>query len=125
MKRLMVVAALTLAGCANSALQSELPKYAGRPIGDLIARLGMPSAEQSIMGQKVYVWSTSQSFAYAAPSATYGTVGNRPVYATTVTPASVDGACTLRIFVNASGVITNGDWNGANGPCLSFADRLK
>lgn len=110
MKRLWALAAaLLLAGCETSfdVIDKEMPKYIGKPVENLVARLGMPNKEQTIMGRKVYVWSTS--FGYIGIS----------------TGASTTLACTLQVTADDAGNVRRYDLSGNNGACEQFSNGLK
>lgn len=122
--------ALLVAGCTSfSVLDEELPKYKGKPIDSLVAKLGFPNAEQTIMGRKVYVWSTSMSYVSVNPttSTTTGYVGGRPITATSTSYTYSDSnlSCTLRAIVDAQGLIERYAYEGNNGACYTYSDRLR
>jgi hypothetical protein len=60
-KHLAIMAALTLAGCGGMPSLS-LPEararndFKGKPLSAIIARLGNPDYQQTISGQKFYMW---------------------------------------------------------------------
>ncbi len=53
-------------GCAST-LETELPKLVGQPIDHVVAKMGLPTSEQTIMGRKVYVWTNSEQDVDFAP----------------------------------------------------------
>jgi hypothetical protein len=60
-RNLVILATLTLAGCGalpNIAVPTvkERNNFKGQPLSDVTARLGFPSDQQTIEGQKVYYW---------------------------------------------------------------------
>jgi hypothetical protein len=55
MRKLAIVAALTLAGCSMPSLQSRVD-FKGKPLSAVIAKLGQPNETQTVAGQKAYVW---------------------------------------------------------------------
>jgi len=123
---LLVMVFLVMAGCTSfSVLEQEFPKFKGKPVSNLVDRWGYPNAEQSIMGRKVYIWSTSGSYPSTTPTITTGYVGSVPVTITNTTLASTNQSCTVRVFVDAQDIVTAGDYDGNNGACFYFSDRLK
>lgn len=97
MKRLAIVAVLALAGCADShaTIRHELPKYFGRPITDLQAKLGMPTSEETIMGRKAYIWFTRR-----------------------------ESTCNIRVFVDAASIVQTVEMEGGEIACRGFAAEL-
>jgi hypothetical protein len=75
--------------------------YVGQPVSTLFAKLGLPTAEQTIAGRKVYVWSTSNF----VEGTNYG--------------------CKFRVNVDPQDVIVGGDRDGNNAGCSVFASRLQ
>lgn len=119
-----------LAGCMSfDVLDEELPKYTGRPIDSLVERIGYPNAERTIMGRKVYIWSTSMSHVSVTPvqSTSTGYVGLTPVTMTSTTyeTSSSRLSCMLRVFVSAQDRIESFDYEGNNGACFRYSNRLK
>jgi len=92
---------LLLSGCVGQALQEGLHAYSGQPASALFSKLGLPTAEQTIAGRKVYIWTTSNF----VEGTNYG--------------------CKLRVNVDPHDNIVGGDWDGNNGGCAVFASRLQ
>lgn len=92
--------ALLLTGCVGQVLQEGLHGYSGKPASALFSKLGLPTAEQTIAGHKVYIWTTSNF----VEGTNYG--------------------CKLRVNVDAQDNVVGGDWDGNNGGCAVFASRL-
>jgi hypothetical protein len=59
---LVILATLALTGCGGGMPNFSLPAgadrndYKGKPLSALIARLGYPTSQQTISGQKTYSW---------------------------------------------------------------------
>lgn len=122
--------ALTLSGCMSfSVLDAEMPKYQGRHIDTLVSKLGLPNAEQQIMGRKVYIWTTSMQHVSIDPviSTTTGYIGTRPISMTSTSyqASSSQLSCTIRVFVDNMNVINGSDYNGNNGACFTYSKRLE
>lgn len=106
MRCLWLMALLPLAGCTWSygVLNEELPKYNGKPVSALIAKLGYPDAEQTVMGHKVYLWSNGGIGTASEP---------------------IGDSCRLRAMVNAAEVVTWLDYMGNDYGCRPYSRRLE
>lgn len=113
-------AAVLLAGCASQQLEKGLTALKGQPIQRVVKCWGYPAAERSVMGQKLYVWST-RSTVYL-PSPITGSVGNSPVNLTADEPLTA--ACTVQIAVDTHEAITGFQWEGNEAGCSQFSRRL-
>jgi hypothetical protein len=132
MKTMTLLVVLLVGGCAFGTFDKELPKFVGTPIDSLVAQLGFPNAEQTIMGRTVYTWRSDMTYTSMTPVSTTGTgyVGGRmvpvTVTSTSYVPRTSNLACTIRAVVDArNGTIESVDYEGNNGACLSYASRLK
>lgn len=110
---LLVCTAALLAGCATAQLDKGLKGLVGQNIDQAVKRLGYPTSERTTLGTKIYTWSTS--FGGVIPSATS---------ANTVGVVPVNYACKVELIVDAAGTITDYDWEGDQGGCEGFADRV-
>jgi hypothetical protein len=129
MRLLAAIAIVLGTGCTSfSVFDEKLPAYSGRPIEDLVARLGYPNAEQTVMGRKAYIWNTSQQFTSITPttSTTTGYVGTRSVNMQTTTYSTDTStlSCVIRVFVDDQNRITRWEYNGNNGACYKYSGRL-
>ncbi|SHM40746.1 hypothetical protein [Bradyrhizobium lablabi] len=99
---LLAMAAILLAGCFQSVLtvRDEMNALKGKPINVAIAKLGIPTNEQTIAGQKVYTWET-------------GTIAGGDQY-----------RCRIRV-VMAGNVIGSYEGEGDAGSCEEYAQKLK
>lgn len=97
----------------------------GQNIRAAVAHLGYPDGQRTVMGDTVYVWSTSRNVAFpmTTTSTTTGMVGNTPVYGTTSSTNFVPMAfqCTVQIATNADGTIKSYQWEGNQGGCQRYA----
>lgn len=127
MKRLLILAGgLLLAGCAGDTMRDSWPKLKGQPISEAVRRFGYPQSEQSILGDKVYTWTSIQ-----------GQVVTTPVASTTIGPAGgayttigygaagVDLRCEVKIATDQAGTIKTLQYDGNNGACMQFADAMR
>ncbi|KQV51374.1 hypothetical protein ASD07_10795 [Duganella sp. Root336D2] len=134
MKNLLIVFVLsTLTACATSfsVMDETLPKLVGKKSSEAVKYLGFPSGEQSVMGKKVYVWSTRTWMPNFAPATTNttGTIGARPFTATSTTyggGGGMDLSCELKLIVGESeDLIERFQYEGNNGACMRFSEALK
>lgn len=121
---------LLLTACATSfdTFDRALPKLKGQNIKVAINYLGIPDQEYEIAGKKVYVWSTTGTnpFPTAITTTTDGTAGNKPFKATSTTYAydPTPLGCKVKIATDNE-IVTNIEYDGNNGPCFKYSDRLK
>ena len=100
----------------------------GQPASNVFEKLGLPHAEGEVAGRKFYVWATQDSGSILLPQQNTGTIysGYRTsTYTyTTYVPMAYNHACRFRIFVNPEDRITTYDFEGNEGGCSTFANRL-
>ncbi len=106
---ILYVIAITLFGCATSfsTFDKAFPKLIDKNISEAVTYLGMPSKESNILGKKIYIWTTRESY-----------VG----FKVDAHPVELD--CTLRI-ITVNNKIESYDYDGANGTCFRFSNKLK
>ncbi|SRR5258708_4298443 len=56
---IIVAACLFVAACSMNEIKKGMTALEGQPISAAIAKLGLPTDERIIAGQKVYIWFTS------------------------------------------------------------------
>jgi len=100
---IIVAASFTLSACVAD-MTKGLQPMVGKPASVAFAKIGMPTDERLIAGQKVYIWATSRL------------VGSRGEIS--------DYNCTVRIFVDSIETITSYDWSGNLGGCANLMQRL-
>lgn len=126
MRFVILLLALAAAACATADDTKEvMDRYRSQPIDAVVARLGMPQGEQTIMGRKAYSWTRTTSDVETIPALTTGTIGNASVLATTYTTESYSTTCTLRVLVDGANRITGYDLNGQAGACRAIGARLR
>lgn len=114
-----LVLLLALAGCSSTVvLDRELPKLVGQPVDVAVAKFGMPTSEQTIIGQRVYVWSNSEQDVSLAPA-----IGSRG--AVGLLPVATQGTCVVRVQVDAGGIVRRAEHQGDPDACYRYSDRLK
>jgi hypothetical protein len=132
MKTMLMMIVLLVGACSFKTFDEQLPKFVGQPIESLVEQLGLPNAEQTIMGRKVYTWRSDMSYTSITPVSTTNTgyAGNRmaPVTLTSTSyvPSTSNLACSIRAVVSATNsMIESIDYEGNNGACLAYSSRLK
>lgn len=118
-----------VAGCSTfQDIEAGLAELKGKHISTAINRLGYPSNEQRIAGNKVYTWSTQNSGSYTMPQTNYGTgyVGTTPYNYTytTYNTQNYNHFCTIKVIANDSDVILGSEYEGNIGGCGNYASRL-
>jgi hypothetical protein len=94
----LMIAALTLSGCAHKSLiREKTDEFVGHPLSAVTAKLGAPTEESEVGGAKIYIWSGAES---------------------------AQGRCTIRATMMAD-VIGSFDWEGTEGQCANYALMLK
>jgi len=108
MKRIVMalLVPILFAGCAMSfdTLDLALPKLRGQSINVAINYLGIPDREYEIAGNKVYEWTTSGPNPFA--------------------PTAPHLGCSIKAST-VDGLVQRFNYNGSNGTCQVYADRLK
>lgn len=98
MKRFGVITvALCLAACVDSRMREGYHALEGQPIDAAIKKLGYPASEQKIAGDTVYTWTVHMD---------------------------ANMQCALRIGTGDDRIIKNASYDGNNGACAVFSDRL-
>lgn len=127
-KAALIGLALTLTGCVSEQLNKGLGFMVGQNIQYAVSRLGYPDAQREMLGDTLYIWSSSHNVALpmATTQSTYGTVGNVPVYGTTtgMTYIPANFNCTIQLAVGADQTIKSWQWSGNMGGCEQYAQRL-
>jgi hypothetical protein len=125
---LLIVAAMGLSGCVSDQMNQGLGFMVGQNIQYAVSRLGYPDDQRTMLGDTIYVWSTSRNvnLPMTTTSTTYGNVGTTPVYGTTMgttyVPANFN--CTIQLAVGADQTIKSWQWSGNMGGCMQYARRL-
>src|ERR1035438_21011 len=111
MKRIigLLAVAFGLTGCASDELNKGLGFMAGQNIEFAVSRLGHPDNKREMLGDTIYIWSTSQNadLVTTTTSTTMGSVGTVPGYGTTMGMAFVpaNSKCTIQFAVETDGTI--------------------
>ena len=119
MHLLKMLLVLLVGGCATRAdrLEATLPPMVGQPVAAMVDRLGMPTSETTIMGQKVYVWTEQVQDVDYAP-----VLGASRM---TLIPMATSGVCSIRVAVDPAGIIRRVDRQGDDGVCSGYARRMR
>lgn len=130
---LLIASGALLAGCAGwRDMDKGLQALYGQRIEMATQRLGYPTAEQTIGGMRLLVWSHEQVWTENQPqrATTYGMRRDRDGRAeyreTTdyVVPVVRRSHCTLKLHVDEHGVIRGGDYSGDLMTCQRYIHAL-
>lgn len=119
-----------LAACAGvSSLRDDLQPLVGQDIKAAVAVLGYPDGQREMLGDTIYVWSSSRSVPLLFPtsSTTTGTVGGTTVIAASNSYRPVTGIfhCTIQMAVDSANRIKSYQVDGNNGGCARYARRVQ
>ncbi len=95
-----LIVSILLSSCASQIIPTRMGAMIGQRASIAIAKLGYPTDQREIAGQKVYIWST-----------------NRYVNGTSF-------GCTIRVIVDSDEIIKSSDAEGSEGGCAQFALQL-
>ena len=115
-----LLCALLITGCADTGcadydeLEHAMRAFKDRPVEELSAVLGPPSAQQDISGQKTLVWTRRADAAQP----------HENTASRTTTPATSIRDCTLFVLMDENRIIRGWDSTGATKDCASYADKL-
>lgn len=90
--------AVSVSSCAGLTIRDRMDKMVGQPLAVVVAKLGMPTEEKTLVGQRVYIWQTK-------------TLDDGTEY-----------RCEIRVFMRGD-VIGSFDFDN-DGRCNRFARRL-
>lgn len=136
MKKLSCVfLGLLVSGCAGNLekFQQGYPLLKGKYIEEVVAYLGTPDAEQTIMGKKVYEWRNTSYGVSSSPVTqnttftTYGATGPVTTFGTTtgyVTGTS-EYQCSLKVVTEKNGIISESTYSGAPGGCSKYGPAIE
>ena len=120
MKRLLLV--LIVGACSSPtapAPERELPTMVGQPAELAVQKLGPFTSMETVSGQRVYVWTFSGQNGAFYPAAAF----SGPSAMATV--PTVRASCSLRMTVDASGIIQRGEYRGSAEVCSPYVGRLQ
>jgi hypothetical protein len=120
MKRLLLV--LLVGACTSppsSAPEREVPNMVGQPAELAVQKLGPFTSVETVSGQRVYVWSFSSQYGAFFPAAGFGGPSGLASVPT------VKASCSLRMTVDAGGVIQRGEYRGSPDVCSPYLGRLQ
>ena len=124
-----VLLLVTIAGCATQQLDAGLKGLIGHPVSEAVGRLGYPDSQREMMGDKLYVWSTSHTAVMPImnTSTTTGSVGGTPIYGQTtgVTMVPMNANCLIQVAVTETGVIKSYQWRGNEMGCQMYARAFR
>ena len=127
------VAALTLAGCAGSTVETGIPRFVGKDISYAIKYLGYPDEEVNVAGKKVYVWQdafsrtgtfTSYRPQYITTYAPNGMVASNSITVQEDTPVTINGECKIRLITSKERVVETA-LEGNDFGCGKYVDKVQ
>ena len=120
MKTVVLAFVVLLTACATQQLNRELQGMVGQDIHVAIAQFGYPDGTREVMGDTLYVWSSSHEalLPFTTASTTTGTYGYSTTTNTQMMP--VNANCTIQLAVNADGTIKGGQWEGNQMGCRRY-----
>lgn len=130
---LMLGVLVWTAGCASwGDMKRGLDGLLGKPLDAAIAKLGYPTAEQTIAGRKLYRWQVSEQSTIVTPTVatTTGTVGaglGSVPYSVRTTSAIVEPVvyhCQIVLEVDKMEIVQRYQYDGNLGGCESYITRL-
>lgn len=122
---LAILLVLLFTACGYNTNKDYLETFQYGHIDNVVDCIGLPDAEQTIMGKKVYIWSTN--FNQSFPITTYGqTTTNIGInaYTSNTSVISQNLSCKLKIIVNSKDIITDYEWDGNIGGCRKYDEPL-
>lgn len=130
-----IILGLLVSGCAGDLerFQQGYPLLKGKNIKEVVAYLGTPDTEQTIMGKKVYEWRNTSYGVSSSPVmqnatfTTYGATGPVTTYGTTMghVTGTSEYQCTLKVVTEKNGVISESTYNGAPGGCSKYGPAIE
>jgi hypothetical protein len=131
MRRILAVVglALGLSGCLSDQMNTGLSFMVGQNIQFAVSRLGYPDGQREMLGDTIYVWSTSRevNLPMMTTSTTTGSVGTVPIYGQTMStqfvPANFN--CTIELGAGPDNIIKSWQWSGNIGGCMQYARALQ
>jgi hypothetical protein len=100
----------------------------GQNISAAVNKLGYPQNQETIMGNTVFTWGSSQdvSLPVTTYSTTTGYVGGTSYSGTTANTSYENDNfnCTIQIAVDSGGDIIHTQWSGNIGGCMHYSREL-
>lgn len=125
---LFLSAALLAASCAQTEpVGATLAKLDGRPIQEVIARLGNPQSQDQRPEGTVYFWTEKTSVANAPITTTrvsYASGYRSTAETTAISDVPLPQSCTLRVVADGTGRIVKAETSTANSACASLSRKL-
>lgn len=129
MKKLTILLALFLSGCATfGQLERGLNFMMDKDESVAFEVLGYPTGKQESGSDTVYYWSVSRSGTLFMPgtSTTSGTVGTTPYYGTTTynQAVPVNYNCLIKLVSGPMGYLKHWEFDGNYGGCEHYISRV-
>jgi hypothetical protein len=97
----VTAACLFLTACAGQQINDGMNKLQGQPIGAAIAKLGIPTEERTVAGEKVYIWSTR------------------------LLQQGSERNCVIRVMMRGDVIASYAVEGTGNAMCMDYASRLQ
>ncbi len=107
---LLLLASVGLAGCVDQRMDDALAPLDGRPVSAAIAAFGPPDKEETVDGNKVYVWVVD---ATGPESPTFNF--NIPIHY----------ECRVQVTADSQGTVRSATWNGNAWGCNALLARRR
>lgn len=126
MKKVLILAALVLAGCdpAQDSANAALPAYRGKSVEMIFARWGPPQQRMRLTDGTIYYWTGTVNYHPIAPQTSTGYIGNTPFVINTPAPPQTL-ACRVEAHADLQGRTIGIAGSGNNGACEAFFNRLR
>lgn len=109
---------LLTSGCVMTKLENGLKDLTGKNVSYAVQRLGYPSQEREMFGNKIYTWGT-QSTGFASMP-----LMNAQGYTAGYVPMNVNYQCKIEIISDMEGTIQSWQYEGNPGGCSRWANAL-
>ena len=124
MRVFVILAALGLSACATSpGMETALAPLDGQPVQLVFEQLGPPSSATPYGAGTLYHWRSGR-FVYSASTRANlraPSEGGAPAYGGMAAPYT----CDLRVLADASGTITDSNFDEQTGGCRESAGKLR
>jgi hypothetical protein len=116
MRRIVVIVLVTfgLTGCVPQRMNDGMQSLVGQNIQAAVAKLGYPDTQRTMLGDTIYIWSTSSQGGALA-------VAMSPTMSAVV-PLNFN--CTIQIATTSDGTIKQAQWSGNADGCRGYASAL-
>lgn len=128
--RVLICSALLLTGCvpvqqyaSRDDMQSTVDAYKGLNITAVVAKLGFPKGQRTMLGQTIYTWGSNVQGVVMQPVETQ-TFGDVDADSLSAVPVSVNYVCQIDFAVDAKNVVTDVHFSGNPAGCTPYEQAL-